>query len=131
MKYRGIKKAVGKMQHGHDVCCYRVYTDMSTGEVWADEYAAASSYSRYENKDIREVMAVTPRDPRPTMETVRRMLAITEESAYHLAVKAMAYAFEVETAANVYDYAAAAASKYNKAVTEVLHDIKQVRAVRA
>ena len=48
-KFTGIKKAAGIMKNAKHALCYM---NTKTGEVWANEYSDADSWTQYYDKDI-------------------------------------------------------------------------------
>ena len=48
-KFRGIKKAAGIMKNAKHA---KVYMNITTGEVWANEYSDGNSWTQYDDKDI-------------------------------------------------------------------------------
>jgi hypothetical protein len=48
-KFTGIKKAAGIMKNAKYALAYM---DISTGEVWANEYSDGNSWTQYDDKNI-------------------------------------------------------------------------------
>ena len=57
--WKGVKTAVGDIEHAGGYTNFRVYANVKTGEVWACLYLDCNSYELYNNSNIIQVKAGT------------------------------------------------------------------------
>ena len=88
-----------------------------------DSFAELASKNGWVSKDAKvRTGEITEADVEAMLDA-----AEADDAEYRRSVKAIAYAFEVESADNAHGYAAAAALKYGKTTTDVLRDVKRHR----
>lgn len=67
MKLKGIKKAVSVLKKSSFA---RIYVNVSTGNVFAVQYADCNSYTQFDSQNIEHVCRFNSRIDNPTMNWV-------------------------------------------------------------